>query len=176
MTTVALFRGLNLGHRGSPTRQDLLAAFGGPAFASIFQTNGTVVLDKSVTQVQMGVATNNLRTAGYTHSVVVRSLDEIQRTVDRVVEPLRAENVYRVMVSFFDAPSPPELRLPRRSPDRLVEVRELDAGAAVSYCWKPGSSAGDVTGFVESLVNVPVTTRTLGTLRRLVKSAERASA
>lgn len=44
MTTVALFRNMNLGHPGSPTSAELLAAFGGPRSASIFQTNGTVLL------------------------------------------------------------------------------------------------------------------------------------
>ena len=173
MTTVVLFRNLSLGHPGSPTCQELVEAFGGAAFASAFRGNGSLVLHESVTQGQIVAATNRLQTAGYTHSIVVRSVNAIRRTVDRVIEPSAADNVYRVMISFFDAPSPLDLSLPRRSPNRLVEIHDLDAGAAISYCWKPGSSAGNVTGFLESLINGPVTTRTLGTLQRLINYAER---
>lgn len=43
MNSVALFRNLNLGHPGSPTNAELVEAFGSPAAARCFQSNGTVV-------------------------------------------------------------------------------------------------------------------------------------
>lgn len=175
MTDVALFRNLNLGHPGSPTRQELLAAFGGASSASVFQTNGTVVFAGPSKEPLLQQAIGALRAAGYTQHVIVRSLGDIQRIIEHVADPDPAENVYRTMVSFFDAPALHTVRLPLRSPDRLVEVRTLDATMAVSVCWKPESKAGDVTGFIESLVHAPVTTRTLGTLRRLLDCAQRAS-
>ncbi|WP_141928247.1 hypothetical protein [Yimella lutea] len=45
MITVALFRNVNLGHPGSPTGDELVEAFGGPAVARSFQSNGTVVFE-----------------------------------------------------------------------------------------------------------------------------------
>lgn len=47
---VALFRNLNLGHVGSPTRQQLVDAFGGPHAATSFQTNGTVVFSDQASE------------------------------------------------------------------------------------------------------------------------------
>lgn len=105
--------------------------------------------------------------------MVVRSIDDIRRAVERAASFDPADDVYRVMVSFFEAPMDPEAHVPLWSPDRLVEVCDLRAGSATSFCWKPGTTAGDVTGFIESLVRVPTTTRTLGTLQRLLRNVER---
>lgn len=174
MTTVALFRNLNLGHPGSPSRHELLDAFGGATVARNFQTNGTVIV-KAGTHLDLVLqAATTLRGAGYEHSLVVRSIDEIRRAAERAASFTPAADVYRVMVSFFDAPTVPDLRTPLRSSDRLVEVRDLRAASATSFCWKVRSNTGDVTTFVESLVSAPTTTRTLGTLQRLLRTAERA--
>ncbi len=175
MTTVALFRNMNLGHPGSPTGKELLAVFGGPQSASIFQTNGTVLLTTPYARTQLSRGIDRLRTAGYAQHVVVRSGAEIYQSIEHVSEPDPDRGVYHTMVSFFDVPSIPRVQIPLRSRDRLVELRVLEAGVAVSYCWKTGSTAGDVNGFVESLVNASATTRSLGTLRRLLKRVESSS-
>jgi len=169
MTTVALFRNMNLGHPGSPTSAELLAAFGGPRSASIFQTNGTVLLTEPSARTHLSRGIDRLRAAGYAQPVVIRTSAEIYRTVERAPEPDRDRGVYRTMVSFFDAPSIPQVQTPLQSRDRLAELRLLEAGVAVSFCWKPGSKAGDVNKFVESLVSASATTRSLGTLRRLLE-------
>lgn len=39
---------------------------------------------------------------------------------------------------------------------------------AHSVCWKPRQTAGNVTGCLEQLLSVPVTTRTVATMQRLL--------
>jgi len=81
------------------------------------------------------------------------------------------------MLTATNRPTPAAINSSRRpsisvsNRDQLVELRRLDHRSATSLCWKPRHTAGDVTGFLEELLNVPVTTRTLGTLERLVAAA-----
>lgn len=169
MTSVAFFRNLNLGHPGSPTGTELIDAFGGPSAASTFQTNGTVVIRAADPASVTRRALARLSNAGYLQPCVVRTLDEVTRIV-KATEPLpHGSDIYRLMVSFFDIDEARALPgTPLRAPDGLVEVREIGPLHAVSACWKPGNSAGDVTGFLEQLLGVQVTTRSLATLTRLV--------
>lgn len=170
MIWVALFRNLNLGHPGSPSRIELVEAFGGPAFARTFQTNGTVVFESSTPEEVTAAALMALRSAGYAQSVAVRSLQNISQTVAEAPVIDSAENIYRSMISFYDTDEVPGPRLPLRSPDRLVELRTLAPTHAHSVCWKPRITAGNVTGFLEHLLRVPVTTRTIATLQRLLRT------
>lgn len=169
---VALFRNLNLGHPGSPTGDELVAAFGGPDAASGFQTNGTVVFRAEDPASLARRARELLAEAGHRHDCVIRPLAEVRRIVEDA-PPLPADSgVYRVVASFFDLPDDralPEAGLtPIRSRDGLVEVSALTRRHARSLCWRPGSTAGNATAVLEKLLGVPVTTRTLGTLERLV--------
>lgn len=173
MTHVVFFRSLNLGHHGSPSGNELVAAFGGPAMAMNFQTNGTVLVASATPSATASRARRTLRESGYLHDMVVRTLPELERVVSQVPEVDPDEDVYRMMVSFFDADHLPTIELPMRSRDRLVELRQLDRGSAGSVCWKPRHTAGDVTGFLEALLNVPVTSRSIGTLKRLIATARR---
>jgi uncharacterized protein (DUF1697 family) len=173
MSQVALFRNLNLGHPGSPTGEELVAAFGGTALARIFQTNGTVLFKSDDPEAAVRKALHVLRGNGHHHSLVVRPLSELERVVKETPTADPAENIYRTTISFYDVDGLPAVELPLRSRDQLVELRRLDRRSAESVCWKPRHTAGDVTGFLERLLNVPVTTRTLGTLERLVTAALR---
>lgn len=170
MIWVALFRNLNLGHPGSPSRMELVEAFGGSTVARTFQTNGTVVFESSAPEETTAAALVALRSAGYAQSAAVRSLREISQAVAEAPVIDSAENIYRSMISFYDADEVPDLRLPLRSPDRLVELRTLTPTHAHSVCWKPRNTAGNVTGFLEHLLRVPVTTRTTATLQRLLRT------
>jgi hypothetical protein len=173
MSQVALFRNLNLGHAGSPTGAELVDAFGGTAHARNFQTNGTVLFDSDAPEATARRALRILRDKGYRHTLVVRPLLELEQVVEETPGVDPAENVYRVMISFYDIGTLPPVELPLRSPDQLVELRRLSPRSAASVCWKPRRTAGDVTGFLERLLKVPVTTRTLDTLKRLVAAASR---
>ncbi len=168
MTNVAFFRNLNLGHRGSPTSDELVAAFGGPTVARNFQTNGTVLFASAFPRATADQARRALRERGYQHHMVVRATSELGKIVTETPEAAREENVYRTMISFFDTEHLPRVELPARSRDQLVELRRLGPGYVCSVCWKPRSKAGCVTGFLETLLNAPVTTRTLSTMRRLI--------
>lgn len=174
MSQVALFRNLNLGHPGSPTGEELVAAFGGTALARNFQTNGTLLFESDNAEATARNALQVLRGNGYRHRLVVRPLSELERVVKETPAADPAEDVYRTMISFYDVDSLPAVELPMRSRDRLVELRRLDRRSAASVCWKPRRTAGDVTGFLEKLLNVAVTTRTHGTLERLITAALRA--
>ena len=79
------------------------------------------------------------------------------------------ENAYRLVVSFYDIDEHPQVAVPLRSPDNLVEVRHIYDTHAWSVSWKPQSTAGNATGFLESILGVPATTRTAGTLERLAR-------
>lgn len=173
MRHVALLRNLNLGHPGSPTGQELVAAFGGPSRARTFQTNGTVIFHSDHPEATLREALHVLRGNGHHHSRVVRPLAELERLVSKAPTADPAENIYGMMISFYDVDSLPAIELPMRNRDRLVELRRLDRRNAASACWKPRHTAGDVTGFLEGLLRVPVTTRTLATVERLVTTALR---
>jgi len=170
MTRAAFFRNLNHGHSGSPTGAQLGEAFGGPAVARTFQTNGTVLYDGRPET--LDTARARLGALGFHHDVVVRSLPEIVASTRLVDEAEVGEDVYRVILSFFDSDVLPAVELPLRSANGLVEVRRLEPGVAASYTWRRGSSVGDVTGLLERLLGVPVTSRTLGTVQRLARAAE----
>lgn len=171
MSHVALFRNLNLGHLGSPTGEELVAAFGGTGLAHTFQTNGTVLFNSDQPESTACHALLILRSTDHHHNVTVRPLSELKRVVEEAPGADPADNIYRTMISFYDIDTLPSIELPVRSRNRLVEVRRLDHRNAASVCWKPHHTAGDATGFLETLLNAPVTTRSLGTLQRLIAAA-----
>jgi uncharacterized protein (DUF1697 family) len=173
MMHIALFRNLNLGHRGSPTGDELVDAFGGPTVARNFQTNGTIIFTSDAPETTATEATQALRHLGYQQGMVVRSLTDIEQAVADTHEPAPHENVYRTMVSFFGLERLPAVTVPARSRDGLAELRRLDDRSASSVCWKPRNNAGDVTGFLESLLDTQITSRTLGTMNRLLTTTRR---
>lgn len=168
MTHVALFRNLNLGHKGCPTKDMLLSAFGSATVVRNFQTNGTILFTASDPKVVARQAIQALRLQGFDHWMVIREIGQIETAISANPPSDASEGIYRSMVSFFDVVTLPKIRLPLRSNDALVELRRIDEGSASSVCWKPRNKAGDVTGFLESLIDARVTTRTIGTLERLV--------
>lgn len=168
MTSVAFFRNLNLGHPGCPSGVELVKAFGGPLVARSFQTNGTVVFEVADPDQATASALNELRAAGYMQAVIIRSMPDVRRAVEEAPPLDPEEDIYRSMISFYNVDDTPEVQLPLRSSDRLVEIRTLGPAFAHSVCWKPQQTAGNVTGYLEQLLPVPVTTRTTATLQRLV--------
>lgn len=168
MTSVALFRNLNLGHPGSPTSAELVEAFGGPGAARRFQSNGTVVFEAADPEKAAAQAIVELRAAGYRHPVIVRTLEQIRSAVRETLPIDAGKDIYRSMISFYNVHEIPDVPLPYRSPDGLVEIRMPGPAFAYSVCWKPRQTAGNVTGSLEQLLSVPVTTRTVATLQRLI--------
>jgi uncharacterized protein (DUF1697 family) len=160
---VAFFRNLNLGQRGSPTREQLVTAFRDASATDVssFQANGTIVFRASAPQ--------------RTVDLVRSSLSE--ETDWRDVAPVRAagwvlalvEAIHRVgdhaEVSLYDTRSDFPVALPWR-PDRgRVTVVRADRRHAVSVNDQPRTSFATPT--LEALLGVPVTSRGLSTVQRL---------
>ncbi len=173
MTRVAFFRNLNHGHRGSPTGAQLVEAFGGPEVARAFQGNGTVIFSGAPVKT-LREATKALAALGFHHEYVVRTLPELVAAIELVDESAVPDDVYRTMISLYDVPRLPEVELPLFNRNRMLEVLRLEPGVAASLSRVQGSSVGDPTAFLEDLLGVPVTSRTLGTIQRLVRAAEKA--
>lgn len=172
MISVAFFRNLNLGHAGSPSGKELVDAFGGEDIARNFQTNGTVIFYSAEPFRLVRAAQKKLKAYGFSHDVMHRSLAEILAAVECAPRLDPDEDIYRQMISLFDgAEFPPEIPLPHRTPNGLVEIRAVEEGLVHSVCWKSKNTAGNVTAYLEKLLAVPVTTRTLGTMQRLIKAA-----
>jgi uncharacterized protein (DUF1697 family) len=171
MVYVALFRNLNLGHRGSPDRAQLVDAFAAADSVRSFQTNGTVLFAADDPEQVVAHAVDALEGVGYRDRVIVRPLDELRGVVTSTSEARPEEQVYRTTLSFFDAPAIAACEPPLRSPNGLVEIRRLEQRWAAGVCWQRGTTIGDVNAFLERLLGSAVTTRTLGTLQRLLAAA-----
>jgi len=171
---IAFFRNLNHGHRGSPTGAQLVDAFGGSGAARAFQGNGTVIFASTSPEATLRQAVAALGELGFHHEYVVRTLPEIVAATELIDETTVPDDVYRMMVSFFDVPALPPAELPLFNGNRMLEVRRLEPGVAASLSWRKGSSVGDPTAFLEPYLGVPVTSRTLGTIQRLAKAAQKA--
>lgn len=165
---VAFFRYVNFGKTGSPRSEHLIEAFGGSAVATSHQTNGTIVFDADDPEAHTIEALSRLQQRGYEQPAIVRPLAEIVQLVAE--HTTDAEEEGRVMVSFF-TPVPADTlhRVPARSRNGLVEILHLTPRYAVSKCSQRGTTIGDATVFLEPELGTPVTSRTLGTLQRLVK-------
>ncbi|MEU9069485.1 DUF1697 domain-containing protein [Streptomyces sp. NPDC048109] len=174
---VVFYRSMNLGHAGSPDRATLegaLSAAGARGVKS-FQTNGTVLFD---TDDPLGVVAEAAKTlesaAGYTEPALVRGLDLLVDVLDS--DPFDGHEdsrTYRKTFTFFDGGRTVELKLPWTNTKDDVDIVELRDGLALSLIRKEKSNAGSPTAEIERMFGVPATTRTLGTIERLVKAAGR---
>jgi hypothetical protein len=162
---VAFFRNLNLGQRGSPTRDQLLAAFSaaGATEVSSFQVNGTVVFRASAPTTTLQTVSTRLRNEAGWHDVVpVRSarwvldLDDATRQVGD-----RAE------VSVFDLRADFPVPVPWRPPRGRVTVVRADRRHAVSV--NDAARTSYATPELERLLGVRVTSRGLATVQRLAE-------
>ncbi len=173
MTFVAFFRNLNLGHETSPDRAQLESAFtdAGALNVRSFQTNGTVLFTADDPATVIAATLNQLRDrCGYNDCVLVRSTTDLRGQLAKLPPPATSPGVYRETISFFDnAPSA------GRSPpnqDQLVALISVHDDHAHATITKVGNRVGNVTRHLEAVLEVPVTTRTRGTVERLLLAAE----
>lgn len=162
--SVAFFRNLNLGHRRSPVRPQLIEAFlsSGATDAVSFQTNGTVVFTAEDPRATARAARDALAVVGYTDPVMVCTLTTVTTVAAFPDDPGFAE----CCVSFFD-PLEPVPDIPRTSTNGLAEILLVGKDHAVSGVRRVEGRMGDPNGHLEKSLGAPVTTRTLGTIRRL---------
>ena len=165
-SSVAFFRNLNLGQRRSrsPTRPELLEAFGraGAGAAVSFQTNGTVIFESGAKSAQL-LADEAVRlltpVCGYDDMAVARAVGWLEE-LDLEQVPANAE------VSFFDGPDPFPEPLPWDAPRGGLVVIRADGQHAVSVNDLERSSGA--TWVLEKRLGVPVTSRGVPTMRRLL--------
>ncbi|GHH44560.1 DUF1697 domain-containing protein [Streptomyces candidus] len=175
--SVVFYRFMNLGHPKSPVRATLeaaLTAAGGRAVRS-FQTNGTVLFAADDPEGVVAAAGRQLEAeAGYTEVAMVRSLDSLVEVLDG--KPFQGHvdgRTYRETFTFFDGGRPVEHSLPWTNKKGDVDLVALYEGLALCVVRGDASRSGNPNAEIERLTGVPATTRTSGTIERLVKAAGR---
>ncbi|SKC52017.1 DUF1697 domain-containing protein [Krasilnikoviella flava] len=185
-THVVLYRAMNLGHRGSPVRAELEAALlaAGARAVRSFQTNGTVLLDPgepgtttadaAAERVMRAAVPRLAERSGYTHAALVRPLDDVAAAIDG--DPFartRDERTYRETLTFVDGGEPLPVDLPWTDPRDLLDLVAARPGLVLGVVRGGPGSGGDPNGAVERFTGGVATTRTLGTVRRLLAAAAR---
>jgi hypothetical protein len=162
---VAFFRNLNLGQRGSPTRDQVLAAFeeAGATDVWSFQVNGTVAFRATAPVRTVGAVCSWLSGRTGWHDVApVRTARWVLDLVDET-----RDVGDRSEVSFFDSRSDFPASLPWRPDGGRVTVVRADRRHAVSVNDLPRTSYA--TPALESLLGLRVTSRGLSTMQRLAE-------
>ena len=169
---VAFFRLLNLGHPGCPDRASLEGAFrrAGARTARSVQTNGTVVFSGDADVIAV-VRESLVAEVGYQQPVLVRTVDRVAEVLAGFPASDAGAEVYRACVTVHDASAGPELELPWTSPSGDVVVLATSPDHTASVIRRRGTSVGDPNRLAERLLGVPATTRTTGTLERVLKVA-----
>ena len=162
---VVFFRNLNHGQRGSPTREQLLAAFGAAhaTEATPFQSNGTVIFRASEpTRVVDLVRATLSDEVGWFDVAPVRRASWVRDLVDHVGEV--ADNAE---ISFYDDQREFPEPLPWRPESGRVTVVQADRLHAVSTNDEPRTSYA--TPALEALLGIGVTSRGLSTMQKLAE-------
>ncbi|ALJ21454.1 DUF1697 domain-containing protein [Microbacterium sp. No. 7] len=172
---VAFYRNLNLGHPGSPTRAQLEGALrdAGADGVRSFQTNGTVLIVASDPLAVVRAAADGLAAAcGYGDAVQVRTVAGLEALLhaghfDGHVD----ERTYRETFTFFEGGRTPEWPLPWTNPRGDVDIVHIGDGTALAVVRKPGNTAGNPTAMLERETGGVATTRTRGSIERLLAAA-----
>ncbi len=162
---VAFFRNLNLGHGGSPTRDQLLAAFASAHATEVspFQANGTVVFRASEpTRVVELVRSSLSAEAGWLDIAPVRRATWVRDLVDHVGDV--GDNAE---VSLYDDTRDFPEPLPWRPAAGRLTVVQADRLHAVSVNDEPHTSYA--TPALERLLGIGVTSRGLSSMLRLAE-------
>lgn len=169
---VVFYRGLNLGHAGAPTAAELQQALieAGATAVKAFQTNGTVLVEaRNIAAVVRSAAEVMRRTTGYADAALIRPFSLLVDTLS--ADPFAGYNdprTYRYTLTFFDGGRELRLSTPWTNERDDVDIIEIRDGMALSAIRKPKSTAGSSTAEIERLTGGVATTRTLGTVERLV--------
>lgn len=170
---VAFFRNLNLGHTGSPNRAQLVEAFelAGAGQVRSFQTNGTVVFATDDPAHVLAVVAEGLRqVAGYDDVAIIVSVQQLSELM--ATDPFAGfadEQTYRETLTFHSATALP-WRLPWTNARGDLDIVAAAPGVAFGITRKNGSTAGNPTAAIEADTGAKATTRTRGTIERLLAS------
>jgi uncharacterized protein (DUF1697 family) len=176
MKFVAFLRNVNLGRPGAPTRVQLEQAFvdAGAADVKSFQVNGTAVFSARSAAGAERVLRKALKLLAAECDLVepgcVRSLQELAPLLSAPeFEGYDPDEVYELCFSFACARDI-DLghALPFDNPKGDVRLLTCTEGNVLSVSWKRGSGPGSPNLFLERLTGVAWTTRSIGTVRRLL--------
>lgn len=172
---VVFYRNLNLGHVGSPSREQLERALfdAGAKRVRSFQTNGTVLIEANNPYGVVAKAEKRIRdVSGYEDAAFVRKLADLEKLLALgVFEKYLSPRTYREAVTFFRGGRTPSWSLPWTNRRDDVDVLFVNDGIALSLTRKPRNSAGSPTYEIERETGGVATTRNRGTLERLLKAA-----
>ena len=177
MKFAAFFRNLNLGHGNAPSRAALEDAFvrAGADDVASFQTNGTVAFSargtrparKVVRTVRQQLASE----LGFDEPVFLRDMPYLQTLLAR--DPFagieKAPPLYDFYVTFLHDNAKVLPTLPTCNARGDVKVLLYTGSEVLSFNHITGKTMGNPNAFAEQLFGLPVTTRTWGTLGRLVR-------
>lgn len=176
MRFAAFFRNVNLGRPGSPSREQLIAAFeaAGGGEVQSFRAHGNVVFAAAglrEAQTLAEAARDRLgRICGLCEPVYARSLKHLARLVASApFADAPRDDIYEHCVSFLPAGLRSKPAVPLLTPRRDVEVLRFLAGEAFSVIRRIGSSPGPVNAVLERQFGAPTTTRNWSTVLRLVE-------
>ena len=170
-TQVAFFRNLNLGHRGSPSRAELEQAFAASDARSVrsFQTNGTVAfVAQDATTTLARVVANLTAICGWDDVAPVRPLRLVRDIAALALPAPEPQTTHHV--TLFDATL--DLDPGWTTADGRLVVFDHGPGWAACASRRVGGRIGDPTVVVQGLTGVRATTRTIGTIRRLVATLD----
>lgn len=170
------YRNMNLGHRGSPTREQIEESLriAGAKRVRSFQTNGTVLLETDEPESVVRTAAKPLfLCAGYDGVAVIRTISSLRSTL--TVDYFRGQTdqrTYKETFTFFDGVQQFTWTLPWTNKRDDVDVIHVDNGVALGIIRKNKSSIGNVTAVIEKEICGVATTRTRGTIECLVRLAD----
>ncbi|MEZ5089067.1 MAG: DUF1697 domain-containing protein [Micropruina sp.] len=176
---VAFFRNMNLGQARShsPTRPVLEAAFerAGAVRVRSFQTNGTVLFDplgRSAARVIADVRDTLAEQVGYTEIAPSQPLPELVSLVRQAQAVVSADEHRAITATFFE----PLLESVTGMDWAAVGTRIHPSGTTVvasgtGWVVTRYVMGGDPTVAVQAQLGAKATTRTLGTVQRLLRAA-----
>lgn len=174
--SVAFYRNMNLGHPGSPVRAELetaLAEAGGASVTS-FQTNGTVLFRADDPRAVVDRAAADLADVGYTDAGIVRPLALLRELLrDDPFDGYRDERTYRETFTFYDGGTALPVDLPWTGPRDDIDLIAATSGVALGIIRQRGGSVGSPTSEIERMTGGVATTRTLGTIQRLIAAVDK---
>lgn len=172
---VVFYRNLNLGHAGSPNRDQLESALmeAGALKVKSFQTNGTVLIHASSPKEVVHTAASSLAAAsGYDDVAIIREVEDLKAALElHVFEKHESARTYRETLTFFEGGRKPSWPLPWTNSKDDVDILHINNGIALGLIRKPRNSAGSPTQELERATGGVATTRNRGSIERLLKAA-----
>ena len=172
----AFLRNVNLGRPGSPTRDQLEAAFldAGATSAASFQVNGTLVFaipPGARPRALASRAAERMReSCGLREPMFVRAVAELEALVASAPFAGQvADGRDACCITFLGAPRRPLPALPLVTPRGDLELLRSDDTHVLSVSRWVGKSGGSPNAWLERHLGEPATTRNWRTVVRLVE-------